>query len=31
VPVQGPGSKFLAAVAPMGDGWQVMGVAVEGQ
>jgi hypothetical protein len=31
VPVQGPGSRFLAAVAPMGDGWQVMGVAVEGQ
>jgi len=31
VPVQGPGNRFLAAVAPMGDGWQVMGVAVEGQ
>ena len=30
VPVQGPGSAFLAAVAPMGDGWQVMGVAVDG-
>ncbi|MDQ2826486.1 MAG: hypothetical protein M3Y04_05965 [Actinomycetota bacterium] len=30
VPVQGPGMKFLAAVAPMGDGWQVMGVAVDG-
>jgi hypothetical protein len=30
VPVQGPGTRFLAAVAPMGDGWQVMGVAVEG-
>src|SRR5688500_4318040 len=29
VPVQGPGSRFLAAVAPMGDGWQVMGVAVD--
>jgi hypothetical protein len=28
VPVQGPESRFLAAVAPMGDGWQVMGVAV---
>jgi len=31
VPVQGPGSKFLAAVAPMGDTWQVMGVAVGNQ
>jgi len=31
VPVSGPGNKFLAAVAPMGDGWQVMGVAVGGQ
>jgi hypothetical protein len=31
VPVRGPGSSFLAAVAPMGDGWQVMGVAVAGQ
>jgi len=30
VPVQGQGSRFLAAVAPMGDGWQVMGVAVDG-
>ena len=30
VPVSGPDSRFLAAVAPMGDGWQVMGVAVEG-
>lgn len=30
VPVQGPGASFLAAVAPMGDGWQVMGVAVGG-
>jgi hypothetical protein len=29
VPVQGPDSRFLAAVAPMGDGWQVMGVAVD--
>jgi hypothetical protein len=28
VPVQGANSRFLAAVAPMGDGWQVMGVAV---
>ena len=31
VPVRGPESKFLAAVAPMGDSWQVMGVAVEVQ
>jgi hypothetical protein len=31
VPVRGPGSSFLAAVAPMGDGWLVMGVAVDGQ
>lgn len=31
VPVRGPGSAFLAAVAPMGDGWQVMGVAVDSQ
>jgi hypothetical protein len=31
VPVQGPDGRFLAAVAPMGDGWQVMGVAVDGQ
>ncbi len=31
VPVEGPGSRFLAAVAPFGDGWQVMGVAVDGQ
>lgn len=31
VPVEGPGTGFLAAVAPMGDGWQVMGVAVQGQ
>ncbi len=30
VPVQGPGMKFLAAVAPVGESWQVMGVAVEG-
>lgn len=30
VPVQGPGGRFLAAVAPMGDGWQVMGTAVDG-
>ncbi len=30
VPVSGPDSRFLAAVAPMGDGWQVMGVAVDG-
>jgi hypothetical protein len=31
VPVRGPGSNFMAAVAPMGDGWMVMGVAVAGQ
>lgn len=31
VPVRGPSGGFLAAVAPMGDGWQVMGVAVDGQ
>lgn len=31
VPVRGPAGGFLAAVAPMGDGWQVMGVAVDGQ
>ncbi len=31
VPVQGPESRFLAAVAPVGDGWQVMGVAIDGQ
>lgn len=30
VPVRGPAGGFLAAVAPMGDGWQVMGVAVDG-
>ncbi len=29
VPVNGPGGKFLAAVAPLGDGWQVMGVAAD--
>ena len=29
VPVQGPASRFLAAVAPLGDSWQVMGVAVD--
>lgn len=29
VPVQGPGGQFLAAVAPMGDTWQVLGVAVQ--
>jgi hypothetical protein len=29
VPVRGPAGGFLAAVAPMGDGWQVMGVAVD--
>lgn len=28
VPVEGPGGTFLAAVAPTGDSWQVMGVAV---
>lgn len=31
VPVQGPASTFLAAVAPIGDGWQVVGVALAGQ
>ena len=31
VPVHGPESSFLAAVAPIGDGWRVMGVAVDGQ
>ncbi len=30
VPVQGPGMKFLAALAPLGDSWQVMGVALDG-
>jgi hypothetical protein len=30
VPVQGPDGRFLAAVAPVGDGWKVMGVAVDG-
>ena len=30
VPVQGPERRFLAAVAPLGDGWKVMGVAVDG-
>ena len=30
VPVRGPGNTFLAAVAPVGDSWQVMGVAVAG-
>jgi hypothetical protein len=30
VPVEGPGSRFLAAVAPMRDAWQVMGVALAG-
>lgn len=30
VPVNGPGGRFLAAVAPIGDGWKVMGVAVAG-
>jgi len=30
VPVDGPGSRFYAVVAPMGDAWQVMGVAVRG-
>lgn len=28
VPVDGPGSRFFVAVAPMGDAWQVVGVAV---
>ncbi len=27
VPVEGPGIRFLAVVAPMGDAWQVVGVA----
>lgn len=31
VPVRGATSSFLAAVAPIGDGWQVMGVAIGGQ
>ena len=30
VPVDGPGTRFFAVVAPMGDAWQVMGVAVRG-
>jgi len=30
VPVDGPGSRFFAVVAPIGDAWQVMGVAVRG-
>ena len=30
VPVDGPGNRFFAVVAPMGDAWQVMGVAVRG-
>ena len=30
VPVDGPGSRFFAVVAPMGDAWQVLGVAVRG-
>jgi hypothetical protein len=29
VPVQGPDSRFLAAVAPVGDGWRVMGVTLD--
>lgn len=29
VPVKGPASGFLAAVAPVGDTWRVLGVAVE--
>lgn len=28
VPVRGPASSFLAAVAPLGDGWLVIGTAV---
>ncbi len=28
VPVDGPGSRFLAVVAPLGDAWRVIGVAV---
>jgi len=30
VPVDGPGSRFYAVVAPMGDAWQVAGVAGRG-
>ncbi len=30
VPVDGPGGRFFAVVAPMGDVWQVAGVAVRG-
>lgn len=30
VPVDGPGGRFFAIVAPMGDVWQVAGVAVRG-
>ena len=30
VPVDGPGSRFLAVVAPLGDAWRVIGVAVPG-
>ena len=30
VPVDGPGSRFFAVVAPIGDAWQVLGVAVRG-
>jgi hypothetical protein len=30
VPVQGPTSRFLAAVGPLGDDWRVLGVLVDG-
>jgi hypothetical protein len=30
VPVEGPGTRFYAVVAPMGDAWQVVGVADRG-
>jgi len=30
VPVRGPTTHFLAAVAPLGDGWRVIGVATDG-
>ncbi len=30
VPVRGPGVRFFAAVAPLGEAWRVMGVAVAG-
>jgi len=30
VPVRGPGAHFLAAVAPLGDDWRVIGVTSDG-